>query len=184
MDDGTWYSVDSIGALGTLSTGYPLHSPTEISAAGSPGAPGFLGGAAQDKESADSIGSGGEQRYETMPYEAAVDLLGRPSAVVWMRRASGGAPEAVLEEVTKDGRTVALGSVRGRMRTMLSGPGGPARWEFVGFPFVARRTAVGSRIRLTLRGVRGAVVLHEIESYSRVDLPLVGTGRKSRSPGG
>lgn len=178
MDDGTWFSVDSIGAIGAQATGYPLHSPDDAARAPGGSGAGFLGGGALVSEMTDSVPASGSYRYETMAYEASADLLGRPTVVLWMRGASRGTPEVTLEEVRGDGQVVHLGRARGRLRTMVSDRGGAARWEFTAFPWIARRVVAGNRIRMTIGGVAGAVVLHDRESYSRVVMPLVGNGRR------
>jgi hypothetical protein len=167
INDGIWLSADSLGAIGARPTSFPLHSNAGPHAA--PG--GFLGDAPRDDEPPDTVAQ--QKTYETL-LGAPLDLAGRPTVTLWLTHdVSIVVREVTLAEVLADGTVVPFGASSGgeRLADSTAAPGGPDRWEFSSFPWIARRLASGSTLRLTVRGA-GAVVYHDTERYSRVILPL------------
>jgi len=168
VNDGIWLGADSLEAIGARPTSYPLHSNAGPRAA--PG--GFLGEAPRDDEPADTVSAG--KSYETL-LASVVQLVGRPTVTLWLKHdASFPRREVSLGEVLVDGTTVQLGTSSGALHVADStaAPGGPDRWDFGAFPWVARRLASGSKLRLMVTGPP-TVVYHDIERYSRVTLPVV-----------
>jgi hypothetical protein len=174
--DGSWRSADSFEAIGAVLTTYPLH--TDAGPRAPPG--GFLGRGARDEEPADTVAAGGKI-YETL-LEAPLDLAGRPTVTLWLAYE---APRVALvtslvlavslDEVLADGRIVSLGTSAGQhdFADSTASPGnGPARWDFASFPWIARRLAAGSKLRLTVNG-QSTVIYHDVERYSRVVVPVV-----------
>jgi hypothetical protein len=180
VTDSSWRSADSFEAIGAAPTTYPLH--TDAGPRAPPG--GFLGRGARDEEPADTVATGAKS-YETL-LEAPLDLAGRPAVTLWL--AYEPPPVAVvssltrmasLDEVLADGRIVSLGTSAGQhdfADTTASQGNGPGRWDFISFPWIARRLAAGSKLRLTVNGA-GTVIYHDVERYSRVVLQVVRAGR-------
>jgi hypothetical protein len=168
VNDAIWLSADSLESIGARPTSYPLHSNAGPRAA--PG--GFLGEMPRDEEPADTVW--GEKTYETL-LASDFQLAGRPAVTLWLKHgATKPVREVSLAEVRADGTIVPLGSSAGELAGADSTavPGGPDRWEFGAFPWIARRLVSGNKLRLTVRGA-GAVVYHDVELYSRVILPVV-----------
>jgi hypothetical protein len=153
-------------------TSYPLHSNA------GPRAPpgGFLGGPTRDDEPSDTLADG-RKSYETL-IGGALDLAGRPSVTIWLAYEPPTAHQVrilSIDEVLADGRTISLGESSGHLAAADSAgvaPTGPRRWEFSSFPWIARRLAAGSKLRLTVNGA-ATVIYHDTERYSRVILPVV-----------
>ncbi len=174
--DSSWRSADSFEAIGAAPTTYPLH--TDAGPRAPPG--GFLGRGARDEEPADTVATGAKS-YETL-LEAPLDLAGRPAVTLWLAYepppvavVSSLSRMASLDEVLADGRIVSLGTSAGQhdfTDTTASQGNGPGRWDFTSFPWIARRLAAGSKLRLTVNGA-STVIYHDVERYSRVVLQVV-----------
>lgn len=176
VNEGTWLDADSLEAIGARPTSFPLHSNAGPRAA--PG--GFLGETARDDEPADTVAAG-DKSYETL-LGGAVVLAGRPTVTLWLAYEPRPEPFVARQirvlsamEVLADGSTVLLGTSAGvhDFADSTAAPGnGPGRWEFRSFPWIARRLAAGSKLRLTVHGP-STVIYHDIARYSRVILPVV-----------
>jgi hypothetical protein len=175
MGDSVWQFADSLEGIGARATSYPLHSN-----AGPRTAPGgFLGGGALDEEPADTVS--GDKTYETL-LAAPLTLAGRPTVTLWLKHEEPPRPlvpyqvrRMLLDEVLADGTVVRLGeSARGnRIADTTAAPGSaPDRVEFTTFPWIVRRLAAGSKLRLTVNGAP-TIIYHDTERYSRVILPVV-----------
>ncbi len=168
VNDGIWLGADSLESIGTRQTSFPLHSNAGPRAA--PG--GFLGDAPREDEPADTVA--GDKTYE-MLLGVALELAGRPAVTLWLKHDAANQLRTVsLDEVLADGRVEVLGVSSGALHAADStaAPGGPDRWDFGSFPWIARRLSSGSKLRLTVRAA-AMVVYHDIERYSRVILPVV-----------
>jgi predicted acyl esterase len=180
VTDSSWRSADSFEAIGAVPTTYPLH--TDAGPRAPPG--GFLGRGARDEEPADTVATGAKS-YETL-LEAPLDLAGRPAVTLWLAHepppvgvASSLPRIASLDEVLADGRIVPLGTSAGQHSltdSTASAGSGPDRWDFTSFPWIARRLAAGSTLRLTVKGA-STVIYHDVERYSRVVLQVVRAAR-------
>jgi hypothetical protein len=175
VNEGTWLAADSLAAIGARPTSFPLHSNAGPRVA--PG--GFLGEAPRDDEPADTVE--GDKTYETL-LGAPLDLAGSPTVTLWLRHEPPHEPLVPfqmriisLDEVLADGTAVSLGSSGEWVRTAdtTAALGSAAdRVEFKGLPWVARRLAAGSKLRLTVNGAP-TVIYHDNDRYSRVTLPVV-----------
>jgi putative CocE/NonD family hydrolase len=134
--------------------------------------------------------------YDTRPFDADTDLVGRPSAELWI---SMDAPDAdirvQLYEVGKDGKVVFL--AQDQMRARYRGgpdrpvpvvPGRTSPYLFDQFAFVARTIRAGSVIRLVVcplgAGIHnqrnrnsGGIVADETKADNRVARVAVHLGR-------
>jgi hypothetical protein len=169
VNTGVWLAADSLEAIGARPTSYPLHSN-----AGPRSAPGgFLGEAAREEESTDTVA--GDKSYETL-LAAPLELAGHPVVTLWLDRTPSAGLEVLLDEIFADGGTASLGKSVGVLAKVADSTAmrgnGPRRWEFASFPWIARQLAAGSKVRLTVRGA-STVIYHDIERYSRVTLPVV-----------
>lgn len=175
VNQDVWLGADSLGAIGAKPTSFPLH--TDAGPRAAPG--GFLGEAPRDEEPVDTVPDGGKS-YETL-LNSAMDIAGRPTVTLWLKRdllpvlpsvAQG--RRVSIEEVLADGSVALLGTSGGapRVADSTAVKGGPDRWEFSGFPWIARKLSSGSKLRLRVEGA-GIVIYHDIDRYSRVILPVV-----------
>ncbi len=176
VNQGTWLGADSLAAIGAKPTSFPLH--TDAGPRAAPG--GFLGEAPRDEEPVDTVPEGGKS-YETL-LGAALDIAGRPTVTLWLKHdllpllpAVSAGRRVSIEEVLADGTVALLGTSGGAPRavdTTAVVKGGPDRWEFSSFPWIARKLASGSKLRLRVEGA-GIVIYHDTDRYSRVILPVV-----------
>jgi hypothetical protein len=175
VNDGIWLGADSLEAIGARPTSFPLHSNAGPRAA--PG--GFLGEAPREDEPADPVS--GEKTYETL-LGSTLNLAGRPTVTLWLNHEPPPKPlvpfqarRLFLDEVLADGATIRLGE-NGAATVIADSSGAPGsapdRVEFTNFPWIARRLAAGSKLRLTINGP-ATVIYHDIDRYSRVILPVV-----------
>jgi len=145
--------------------------------------------------------------YHSDPLPDEIELTGAMRLSVWLAM---DVPDtdlrATVYEITADGQSILLGQdmLRARYRESLSKEalvpvGVPVRYGFEHFPWLARRLAKGSRLRLVVGAVRGIMfernynaggavaeqsgkdarvahvtLLHDAEHPSSLDLPLGG----------
>ncbi len=181
VTDSTWHAADSFAEIGATPTSFPLH--TDAGPRAAPG--GFLGGAAQDIEPADTIPLNGKT-YQTL-LNAPLELVGRTTATLWFAKGSAGKPQLTLEEVRRDSSVVLIGTSAGAKfvppkanpddEGKIAAVGQPEadptveRWDFP-FEWAAARLAAGSFLRLTVRAP-GAILRHDDLRYSRLILPVL-----------
>jgi hypothetical protein len=169
LGDGSWRSVSWLSEIGARTVAYPLHTDA---GPGTDPALGFLGDAAGDGEPTDRLADG--RAYLTGPLAKPLDLAGRPDVWLWLTRGGSAPIEVTLEEVAPDGTGQLLGKSPGRLRTLVTDPASPSRWEFDQFAWIARKVKAGNRIRLRITGGTGETVLfHDRARNSRVVLMQV-----------
>ena len=167
-NDSTWRAAPSLEGIHALPTRFPLH--TNAGPRNAPG--GFLGDAARDEEPVDTVGDGGKE-YKTL-LGASLDVVGRPSATLWLDHAPQAGVTVAVDEVLAGGGTISLGQSAGRLipADSTAPKSAPRRWDFTEFAWTARTLVVGSTLRLTVRAA-GAVLHHDTDHYSRVILPAI-----------